>query len=123
MRDDMQRFYTFLNDRVFPRVVAYATHPLVILLTIFLLVPLIVFASITSLALILGNYTNVVSAAVSSIVLATSLKQHVENTQMHKQHSQDIAALHADHRALHTKIDAMESPAPASRNTSKKGKR
>ena len=72
----LERFYSWLDQVLFPRVVSYATHPLVIFLTMFLLVPLIVFASITSLALILGNYTNVVSAAVSSIVLATQLKHH-----------------------------------------------
>ncbi|MDE1904946.1 MAG: hypothetical protein KGH75_00665 [Rhodospirillales bacterium] len=85
---------------------AYATHPLVILLTIGLLIPLIVFANVTSLALILGNYTNVVSAAVSSIVLATSLKQHAETKQMHKQHAQALK----DFTAQHTRTQGDDAP-------------
>lgn len=81
----MTRFYTWLDTAIFPRIVAYATHPLVILLTICLIVPLVVFSSVTALALVLGNYTNVVSAAVSSIVLMQALKHHHEAKQMHRQ--------------------------------------
>lgn len=102
-----QRFITWLNTTLFPRIVAYATHPIVILCTMLLLVPLIVFASVTWLALILGNYTNVVSAAVSSIVLATSMQHHHEQ----RKHIQ----------ALHAKIDAMtaqSAPPPAQEEAS-----
>lgn len=99
----MPRFYTFLEQRVFPQVVAYATHPLTIFATMLLLIPLIVFSGLTALSLVLGNYTNVVSAAVSSIVLATSLKQHTENRARHDAHAQQIAQLHA-------KVDALTSP-------------
>lgn len=113
MRSSYTRFLHWLDASLFPKVVAYATHPLVILLTILLLIPLIVFASITSLALILGNYTNVVSAAVSSIVLATSLKQHHDNKQMHEAHAADITA-------LHVKIDNLTSHSLPSTNTPKR---
>ena len=96
-------FLALLEQQVFPAVVTYATHPLVILLTILLLAPLILDSQNTALALTLGNYTNVVSAAVSSIVLATSLKLHVENKRLHAQHHDDLQALHA-------KVDALTPP-------------
>ncbi len=100
VRVQTSQFYAFLDAYIFPKIVDYATHPLVILLTILLIIPLIVFASITWLALILGNYTNVVSAAVSSIVLATSLKHHHENKQLHHEHRNQI-------QELHNKIDQL----------------
>jgi predicted Co/Zn/Cd cation transporter (cation efflux family) len=98
------RFLALLDGTVFPFVVRYATHPFTILLTILLLIPLILDASNTTLALILGNYTNVVSASVSSIVLATSLKHHHEAKKLHAQTTAEIAR-------LHEKIDAT-LPAP-----------
>lgn len=101
-----------LSERVFPVIVSYATHPYVIAGTILLLIPLIVFASVTSLALILGNYTNVVSASVSSIVLLQGMKHHVENKRLHAQHAAQIAELHATVRALQGPASAATSTAP-----------
>jgi hypothetical protein len=95
VRPTTAAFYAWLDARVFPRVVSYATHPLTILATILLLIPLIALASLTTLSLVLGNYTNVVSAAVSSIVLATSLKHHGEVKALHAEHSRRIAAIEA----------------------------
>lgn len=89
-----------LTERVFPRVVTYATHPLTITGTILLLVPLILDASNTSLALVLGNYTNVVSASVSSIVLLQSVGHIAHTKAMHQEHREEIAK-------LHQKIDAL----------------
>lgn len=89
-----------LQESVFPRVVTYATHPLTITCTILLLVPLILDASNTSLALVLGNYTNVVSASVSSIVLLQSVHHIAHTRAMHQEHREEIAK-------LHQKIDAL----------------
>lgn len=88
-----QAFYAVLESRVFPGVVSYATHPVTILLTILLLIPLIALASVTAISLTLGNYTNVVSAAVSSIVLAKQLQHHAEVKALHAEHSARISAI------------------------------
>lgn len=89
-----------LQEQIFPHVVTYATHPLIITGTILLLFPLILDASDTSLALVLGNYTNVVSASVSSIVLLQSVHHIAHTRAMHQEHREEIAK-------LHDKIDAM----------------
>jgi hypothetical protein len=86
-----------------------------------LLVPLILDASNTALALTLGNYTNVCSAAVSSIVLMQSLKHHRENKQMHAAHTAAIETQTMAHRAavkaLQRQVDTLSAhlvvaPAP-----------
>lgn len=96
----------WLETIIFPKVVAYATHAYTIAATMLLLIPLIAWANNTAISLILGNYTNVVSASVASIVLATSLKQHHENRARHDAHAQQIADLHA-------KVDALAAKKPA----------
>lgn len=87
-------FYGALNDRVFPFVIAYASNPLTILATLGLLVPLILWATNTSLILVVNSYLNVCSAAVSSIVLLQQVAHHRENKKLHDDHRQQIAALH-----------------------------
>lgn len=104
------RAMELLAERVFPRVVAYATHPYTISGTILLLVPLIVFNGITALALVLGNYTNVVSAAVSSIVLYQGMKHHQELRHMHEQHARDMADLRAHIVGADKKVPEPEPP-------------
>ena len=101
VRDAYTRGVGILDARVFPAIVMYATHPYVILCTILLLAPLILDHNDTTLQLLLGNYTNVVSASVSSIVLMQSLKHHAENKRLHAKHAEEIKALHA-------KIDAQQ---------------
>lgn len=96
-----QRVLSWLEKVFFPAVVLYATHPIVITITIGLLFPLIVFANATALVLVLGNYTNVTSAAVSSIVLAQQIHHHREIKKIHESHAEEIAK-------LHTKVDALQ---------------
>jgi hypothetical protein len=64
-----ERTNDFLDQHVLPWPVRFLTHRFVILLTIGLLIPLIVFASNTILVLSVNSYLNVMSVAVSSIVL------------------------------------------------------
>jgi hypothetical protein len=59
----------FLDRHVLPWPVRFLTHRFVILLTIGLLVPLLAFANNTVLVLGVNSYLNVMSVAVSSIVL------------------------------------------------------
>ena len=101
-------FLTWLSQIFFPAIVAYATHPIVIFLTIVLIIPLIVFANVTSVALVLGNYTNVTSAAVASIILYQQLSHHQEVKHLHKTHADELQKLHA-------KIDQLASGVPTAR--------
>lgn len=100
---------SFLELKFFPVVVRYAIHPFTITATMLLLAPLIFDSSNTSLSLMLGNYTNVCSATVSSIVLLQSIRalnkaeaHHAEAMQAHT----DAQELHA---SVHEKLDAIAS--------------
>lgn len=99
VRPIVARFDDLLDQRVFPAVVRYATHRATIFGTMLLLIPLIVFGSVTALALVLGNYTNVVSATVASIVLAQQLAHRHENTQRHDEHAARLTRIEAHLRA------------------------
>lgn len=59
----------FLDKHILPWPVRFLTHRFVILMTIALLVPLILFASNTVFVLTANSYLNTMSVAVSSIVL------------------------------------------------------
>lgn len=65
----MDRVNDFLDAYVLPWPVRFLTFRFVILMTIGLLIPLILFASNTVLVLGLNSYLNTMSVAVSSIVL------------------------------------------------------
>jgi hypothetical protein len=62
----------FLDKYILPWPVRYLTFRLVILMTICLLIPLILYANNTVLVLMANSYLNVMSVAVSSIVLLYS---------------------------------------------------
>ena len=64
-----ERINEFLDAHVLPWPVRFLTHRFVILFTISLLIPLIIFANQTILVLGLNSYLNTMSVAVSSIVL------------------------------------------------------
>lgn len=108
-----RRFIGWLEARVFPRVVGYAAHPLTILATMLLLVPLIVFASLTAFVLMGNTYLNVCSAAVSSIVLMQSLRHHRENKQLHAANAAALEVQTMAHRAalraLQRQVDALSA--------------
>jgi len=65
----LNRINDFLDRYVLPWPVRFLTFRLVILATIALLVPLILFANNTVMVLGINSYLNVMSVAVSSIVL------------------------------------------------------
>jgi len=69
MRRMLNRINDFLDKYVLPWPVRFLTFRFVILATISLLIPLIVFAANTSLVLMINSYLNTMSVAVSSIVL------------------------------------------------------
>ena len=69
MHARFDRINAFLDEHVLPWPVRFLTFRFVILATIALLIPLIAFASNTSLVLLINSYLNTMSVAVSSIVL------------------------------------------------------
>lgn len=75
------RLNDFLDQHVLPWPVRLLTHRFVILATIALLIPLLLFADNTLVVLGINSYVNVMSAAVSSIVLlyATIASTHLKH--------------------------------------------
>jgi hypothetical protein len=65
----MNRVNDFLDRHVLPWPVRFLTFRFVILATIALLIPLVVYANRTALVLLINSYLNTMSVAVSSIVL------------------------------------------------------
>lgn len=90
----MQRFYDFLDNRFFPAFKALVTNRLFILALLALGVVLMVDDN-PILQLKGGNFTNVCSAVLGCVVLLQQL------------------AHHADTKALHAKIDAMNAAKPS----------
>jgi hypothetical protein len=77
-----QRINIFLDRRVLPWPVRFLTHRFVILVTMALLIPLIIFATNTVLVLGINSYLNTMSVAVSSIVLLYSMLAEVREKQI-----------------------------------------
>jgi sensor histidine kinase YesM len=69
VRKAFNRINDFLDRHVLPWPVRFLTFRFVILATIALLIPLIVFAENTQLVLLINSYLNTMGVAVSSIVL------------------------------------------------------
>lgn len=99
----MQRFYTLLDNRVFPAIVAYATHRLHILLLLVLGVFLLLGGRWTSAELIGGNYTNITSALLACIILIQQVAHHQEVKDLHQRHAEKLADLHR--QILHQEED------------------
>jgi hypothetical protein len=78
----MKRIDNFLDRYVLPWPVRYLSHRFVILLTIALLIPLIVYASRQVLVLLVNSYLNTMSVAVSSIVLLYATISEVHQKQI-----------------------------------------
>jgi hypothetical protein len=78
----MQRINDFLDQFVLPWPVRYLSHRFVILLTISLLIPLIVYANNQVLVLSVNSYLNTMSVAVSSIVLLYATISEVHQKQI-----------------------------------------
>jgi hypothetical protein len=78
----MKRVNDFLDRFVLPWPVRYLSHRFVILLTISLLVPLLLYASNQVLVLSINSYLNTMSVAVSSIVLLYATISEVHQKQI-----------------------------------------
>lgn len=78
----MKRIDDFLDRHVLPWPVRYLSHRFVILVTIALLIPLVVYASNQVLVLLVNSYLNTMSVAVSSIVLVYATISEVHQRQI-----------------------------------------
>ncbi len=78
----MQRVYDFLDKFILPWPVRYLSHRFVILLTIALLIPLVLYATNQVLVLLVNSYLNTMSVAVSSIVLLYASLSEIHQKQI-----------------------------------------
>src|SRR5512139_90879 len=82
MHRAFDRVNAFLDKNVLPWPVRFLTFRFTILATIALLVPLILFANNTELVLAINSYLNVMSVAVSSIVLLFAMIAELQQRQI-----------------------------------------
>jgi hypothetical protein len=78
----IKRINDFLDHYILPWPVRYLSHRFVILATIALLIPLVVYASNQVLVLLVNSYLNTMSVAVSSIVLLYATISEVHQKQI-----------------------------------------
>ena len=78
----MDNVNDFLDRYILPWPVRFLTFRFVIILTIALLIPLIVFANYTTMVLLINSYLNTMSVAVSSIVLLYATISEVRQKQI-----------------------------------------
>ena len=109
-----ERINSFLDLYILPWPVRFLTFRFVILATIALLIPLIIYANNTALVLLINSYLNTMSVAVSSIVLLYATiaevrqkriadlqeqraqEDHTHVTEMHDMVLQELANQHEE---------------------------
>ena len=91
----------FLDKHILPWPVRYLTHRFVILATIVLLIPLILFASNTVFVLTANNYLNIMSVAVSSIVLLYATLAEANRKQIAEMHERRAQEDHTHVTKIH----------------------
>ena len=98
----MQRIYDFLDKYVLPWPVRYLSHRFVILLTISLLIPLVVYAANQTLVLLVNSYLNTMSVAVSSIVLLYATLSEIHQKQIAEMQEKRAQEDHTHVVEMHT---------------------
>ena len=97
-------FNTFLDRYVLPWPVRYLTFRLVILVTIALLIPLVIFSNQTVMVLMINSYLNVMSVAVSSIVLLYSTISEAHQKQIAQLQEERAREDHVHVTEMHTMV-------------------
>jgi hypothetical protein len=97
-----QKINAFLDRNILPWPVRFLTHRFVILATMALLIPLIVFADKTILVLGLNSYLNTMSVAVSSIVLLYATLAEASQKQIAEMQERRAQEDHTHVTAMHT---------------------
>jgi hypothetical protein len=100
----VERMNRFLDSQILPWPVRYLTFRLVILMTIGLLIPLVLFANQTVMVLMINSYLNVMSVAVSSIVLLYSTISEAHQKQIARMQEERARQDHEHVTAMHTLI-------------------
>ena len=85
--------YGWLEERLFPAIIRYTTHPLHIVALLALWIGLLIFHS-TLFELVGGNYTNGLSAMAASIVLLQQTRQRRELRNLHRKHQDALERIH-----------------------------
>lgn len=96
--------YALLNRTLFSWIVTYAKHPLHICALLILWAVMLIGGQFPQLELVLGNYTNGISALAACILLMRQMEHHA-----HMRQSLDD---------LHAKIDAQKPKPRARKKTS-----
>ena len=94
----------WLDKYILPWPVRYLTHRFIILATMALLIPLLVFASRTILVLSINSYLNTMSVAVSSIVLLYATISEVRQKQIAEMQEKRAQEDHTHVTAIHTLV-------------------
>ncbi len=100
----MDTINSFLDKHVLPWPVRFLTFRFVILVTIGLLIPLIVFANNTVLVLSINSYLNTMSVAVSSIVLLYATISEARQKQIAEMQEKRAQEDHAHVTDMHNLI-------------------
>jgi uncharacterized membrane protein len=99
-----EKINTWLDRYVLPWPVRFLTHRFVILITMALLIPLIVFASHTVLVLGINSYLNTMSVAVSSIVLLYATISEIRQKRIAEMQEKRAQEDHTHVTAIHSLI-------------------
>jgi len=97
-----KKINTWLDKYILPWPVRFLTHRFVILATMTLLIPLILFAKKTVLVLGINSYLNTMSVAVSSIVLLYATLSEVQQKRIAEMQEQRAQEDHAHVTQMHT---------------------
>ena len=100
----INKLNNWLDKNILPWPVRFLTHRLVILATMALLIPLLVFASRTVLVLSINSYLNTMSVAVSSIVLLYATISEIRQKQIAEMQEKRAQEDHTHVTAIHTLV-------------------
>ena len=104
LKKALDRANDFLDRYILPLPVRFLTYRFVILITIGLLIPLIVYADRTVLVLAVNSYLNTMSVAVSSIVLLYATISEARQNQIAKMQEQRAMEDHLHVVEMHNLI-------------------
>ncbi len=102
----MKQVNDFLDKYILPWPVRYLSHRFVIILTISLLIPLVVYAANQVLVLLVNSYLNTMSVAVSSIVLLYATVSEVHQKQIAELQEKRAQEDHTHVVEMHTLLQA-----------------
>jgi hypothetical protein len=104
LKKRMERVNDFLDRNVLPWPVRFLTFRFVILATIALLIPLVVYANRTALVLLIKSYLNTMSVAVSSIVLLYATLSEARQKQIAEMQEKRALEDHQHVTEMHTLV-------------------